>query len=234
VTGNFIDILESGFIIRRLFDLLSRRFDMSLLYENKYGLKCFNQLISSDLFKYYGSLPVFELSCEQLYIAFDGLNDRYTLIDTCILNSPHFDLVKCLKDNENIMSCSYVKRIQKGILDFRLSKKINNKYLIYLNNCFVGKKEAIQNNNYEPVKIIKVFDKYYIADGKHTTATCALLRSPVRCTDCSMLVFDSFYWWIYRKMLKNKNLYSRHIKYFELILKYYGDINGAAHAIRNN
>jgi hypothetical protein len=226
-----INILKNGLTFKRVFDLFSTRSDISLLYENKYGVKCFNQLVSSDLFEYFGSTAVFELSCDQLYIAFDGLNDQYTLLNTCILNSPHFDLVKCLTDNGDLRSCSYVERVQKGILDFRASQRINNRYLINLNNKFAQKKSAIQNNNYDPVKIVKVFDKYYIADGKHTAATCALLNIPVRCTDCAMVVFDSFFWWIYRKMLKNKKMYGKHLNYFESILEYYGKSKRVTHAI---
>lgn len=205
-----------------------------MLYENKYGIKCFNQLVSSDLFEYFGPEVVFELSCDQINIAFDGLNDQYTLLNTCILNSPHFDLVKHLEDNGDLRSCLYIEKVQKGILDFRASKKINSNYLINLKSKFEQKKTDILNNRYDPVKTIKIFDKYYIADGKHTAATCALLNVPVKCTDYSMFVLDSFFWWIYRKMLKNKKIYRIHIDYFESILDYFGKKKEEIHAIQNS
>ena len=205
---------------RQIIDLFCRRLDLSLLYENKYGIKCFNQLINSDLFDFFESNIVFESPCDQLYIAFDGLKDQYTLLNTCILNSPHFDLVKCLKDNRNPKFSSYVERVQKGILDFRPAQKISTSYLLKLNKKYAQKRIAILNNNYAPVKVVKVFNKYFIADGKHTAATCALLGRSVKCIDCSKLMGDSFFWWIYNKMLKKEKEYKIHIEYFKLVLEY--------------
>ncbi len=214
-------ILKYSLIFRQTFELFCRRFELSLLYENKYGVKCFNQLINSDFFDFFKSKNVFELPCDQLYIAFDRLKDQYTLLNTCILDSPHFDLVNCLTNNGDLRYCSYVEKVQKGILDFRSSQRISNRYLINLNKKFAQKKTAIFNNNYAPVKVVKVLDKYYIADGKHNAATCAMLDLSVKCVDCSPLIFDSFFWWIYKKMLKNKKEYKIHIKYFKSILEYY-------------
>lgn len=216
-----MSILKYSLIFRQTFELFCHRFALSLLYENKYGVKCFNQLTNSDLFDFFKSQNVFELSCDQLYVAFDGLKDQYTLLNTCILDSPHFDLVKCLMDNGDLRYCSYVEKVQKGILDFRSSQQISNGYLNNLTKIFTQKKTAILNNNYDPVKVVKVFDTYYIADGKHTAATCVLIDLPVKCVDCSPLIFDSFFWWIYKKMLMNKKEYKIHIKYFNSILEYY-------------
>jgi hypothetical protein len=214
-------IFKYSLSFRQIIELFCRKFGISLLYENKYGVKCFNQLINSDLFDFFKSQNVFELSCDQLYIAFDGLKDQYTLLNTCILDSPHFDLVKCLKDNEELKYCSYIEKTKKGIIDFRPAQRITKGFLINLNKRFAQKKTAILNNNYASVKVVKVFDKYFIADGKHTAATCALLGLSVKCVDCTQLIFDSFFWWIYKKMLLNKKEYKIHIKYFNSILQNY-------------
>jgi len=111
------ELMLFGFeiIANRLF----RRFDISLLYENKYGIKCFNQLITSDSFPFYRSSSVFELPSEQLFVGFDGLKDKYTLINACIINSPHFDLVSCLSSENKVELSSYVQKAAKGTLDFR-------------------------------------------------------------------------------------------------------------------
>lgn len=219
---NFWEAHTLPMSILRILDYLFMRSNISLLYENRYGIKCLNQLISSDLFEYRGSATVFNLSSEQLYIGSDGLNDQYTLLDTGILNSPHYDLVKCLNNNADLRRCSYIQRVRKGILDFRMPHKISERYLTVLRQKYEEKQTEILNNTYDPIKIIKVFDKYYIADGKHTAAMCALLEMPVRCRDCSMLAFDSFSWWVYDKMNKNKKRYKKHLFYFESMMEYYG------------
>jgi len=209
------------FGFERIAHLILRQFDISLLYENKYGVKCFNQLLTSDSFIFYSTGDDFELPCGKLFICFDGLKDVHTLLNTCVLSSPHLDLVRCIDFDNDLEFSSYVQRDAKGLLDFRLSRKITKNYLMNLRNKFSEKKTAILENCYDPIKVVKVFDRYYIADGKHTAATCALLNVSVKCVDCSLLIFDSFFWWIQKKMLKNKEQYTKHLEFFNLVMEHY-------------
>jgi len=197
----------------KIFDL-----DLSILYECKVGIKCTNQLVSSEMFNYFVSGETKSVHPENLYLTFDGLKDSYTLLARSVVNSPHFELMQILQDGGDVLHSDYLSRVVNGTLDFRSGQKIGNNYTGFLRNKYNERINSIENDLYIPVKIFKVNEKYYIADGKHTAAVCALVGVSPRCIDVSTLVYDSFFWWIYRKMLKHRANYLQHIEFFESLL----------------
>lgn len=203
-------------------DRLFRRWDVALLYETEHGIKCLNQIIRSEHFDLSASETSFQLSPTEILLGVDGLKDEHTLLGTRISESPHLDLVTCFEKGGDIRRCSYVRKAEEGTLDFRPRHKVTDEHVQTLRRQFGEQRGAIEQEKYEPVRTVRIFDRHYIADGKHRAATCALLDVPIKCVDASGLIHDSFFWWVQRKMLRNKAHYRKHIELFESILEHYG------------
>lgn len=189
---------------------------ISVLYENRVGVKCFNQLISSNMFEYL----VIEnsdttIATDNLYLAVDGLKDYYSLIGKPLLESPHFGLVKSISAGEDIRSTEYVLRRNKGTLDFLRSIYVTDRHIALIRQRFREKSHLIEIEKYPPIKVLSNNGKYYIADGKHTAATCALLGVAPKCVDITPVLFDSFFWWLQKKMGKHAAVYKKHLSWFD-------------------
>ena len=77
---------------------ICKRFDISILYQTKVGIKCTNQLLSSDMFKYFVSGETKYVPAKNLWLAIDGLKDSYSLIGRPVADSPHFELMQLLQE----------------------------------------------------------------------------------------------------------------------------------------
>ena len=204
--------------IQEMIGRICKRFDISILYQTKVGIKCTNQLLSSDMFKYFVAGETKYVPAKNLWLAIDGLKDSYSLIGRPVADSPHFELMQLLQEGSDPRHSDYFRRVVDGTLDFRLAKKIGLNYIRFLRKIYSSNIDSIQTENYQAVKVFKVGDKYYIADGKHTAAMCALVGINAKCINVSLVVYDSFFWWVYQKMLKNQKSYSKHIEYFSSLL----------------
>jgi hypothetical protein len=194
---------------------LCKQLDISILYQSQVGIKCFNQLVSSDMFDYFTVGEIQLLPPEFLFLGFDGLKDSQTLINTKVLDSPHFELVQMLKLGKNVANADYLRRTSRGTLDMRGPRRVSRRHIHFIKNQYEEKIRAIQSGNYKPVKIIQVAGQYFIEDGKHTAACCALLGIEAKCARVSTVIYDSFFIWLYKKMLKNRKNYSKNIEFFE-------------------
>lgn len=173
-----------------------------------------------------GHVPFGEVRCisvENLFMCMDRLKDSYTSLNTKILDSPHFELMQMLQNGEDVMRSAYIQRLVRGTLDNRAPIRVDERYVRFLQNTFEKKNDLIQTGAYKPVKVVIVSGQHFVADGRHTAALCAVKQIAPKCIDVTPLVYDTYNWWCYRKMLKNKRHYAKHIDFFELIMS---DING--------
>ncbi|MBT5305265.1 MAG: hypothetical protein HON76_04190 [Candidatus Scalindua sp.] len=210
---------------------ICRQYDISLLYQSKAGIKYTNQFVSSDMFDYFISSDTMLLSTEDLHFGVDFLKDPYTLLACPVRNTPYFELMRMFQSGCDITHSDYMVRAAKGTLDTRSALTVSSDWL---KKKYNKKIKTIQAGVYEPIKVYKVRDKYFIADGRHTASVCALIGVNPKCVEVSKLVYDSYFWWIYRKMLKHKNNYGKHIKFFESLLstkKNINNLNEEAHAL---
>lgn len=196
---------------------ICKKFDISILYQSKVGIKSTNQLISSDALKFFQTESRCNIDGKSLHIGFDGLKDEFTLINRKIMDSPHFELMDLLCNNKDIMESEYIKRTLSGTLDFRFRRKIDKQYLDHIHEKFEQKLLLIKLDEYEPVKVINVNGQYFIIDGKHTAALCSYLEIAPKCVEIEYVTHDSFWMWIYRKMLKHKNSYKKNIEFYTKI-----------------
>lgn len=208
--------------VEKVLRRLSKHFSFSLLYETSVGIKSSEQLISSDLFKYHADNVEFICKTENLYIGFDGLKDKYTNIDKSIIDSPHFEFIASI--NQNILEdLNYISQKMNGTIDFRSSvSNVEIQKLLEINEL---KKEAVLNNSYKPIQTVRINKKHYIADGKHTAALCHFFNISPRCTDVTSVAYDSFFFWVYKKMTLNPLKYSKHIEWFKKLYKIKQEIN---------
>lgn len=202
-------------MIHRILDKVCKRLDIALLYESKVGIKCCNQLISSSMFKHHSTDVVMEVPSDQLLLCVDNLKDPYTLIDTKIIDSPHYELVQTISKGQHIAGSAYVKRRALGTLDAMSAVKVNADYLRNRENSLRNLIDQIKAGFSEPVMILRLGDACYLSDGKHRAAIHAYLGLPIKCVDATGLVFDSFFWWNYRKMLRSRANYRKQIAFYE-------------------
>lgn len=210
-------------MIRKILDRLCKSLDISILYESRTGIKCFHNISHYNML---GHVPFGEVRCisvENLSMCMDRLKDSYTSLNTKILDSPHFELMQILRDGGDLSRSIYVQRLTKGTLDTRDPVRVGDHYFQVLRNKYAQMSKLIESGKYEPVQLIVVSGQYFIADGRHTAALCAVKQIAPKCIDVTPLVYDTYNWWCYRKMLKNKRHYAKHIDFFELIMS---DING--------
>lgn len=189
----------------------------TILYKTAVGIKCFNQLISSDFFDYFKIQDIGALPVGDLYIGFDGLKDKHTLLGTKLEQSPYLELMMMLKNGKEIGNTEYVKRVSCGTLDFRPARKTDKNFIEYTSKRFNDVNEDVKKKLITEIKVIKIGNKYYIADGKHRAALYSLYGISPKCIDVTPVMCDSFYQWIYLRMKKNQKAYQKHIDYFELI-----------------
>lgn len=197
----------------RYLNKIAKIMDISLLYNTKVGIKSLNQLMQSYESNSLGELY---LKPQELFLGFDALKDDYSLVDVSIDNAPHISLMKALEKKQDLRTTEYCKRYANGTLDSREKVVISNKTINEFEKKFEIRKKEVIEENYSPVQVYKLHGKYYIADGKHRAALCTVLGQSVKCKVISNdFLNDSFRQWIYRKMLKNPDNYSRNLALFK-------------------
>lgn len=209
-------------MVERILDRICKSLDISMLYESRTGIKCFHNISHYSML---GNVPCGEVqrvSAENLSMCMDRLKDSYTLLNTKVSHSPHCELMQILQDGGDVMRSAYIERLVRGTLDNRAPIRVDDNYIRFLRNTFKKKNDLIQAGTYKPVKVVVVGGQHFIADGRHTAALCAVKQITPKCIDVSPLVYDTYNWWCYRKMLKNRSNYKKHIEFFELAMS---DVN---------
>lgn len=155
---------------------LTRKFKISMLVDKKVGIKNlnYNLLVTPPT-----SNTIISINPTELFLGPDFLVDQYTLLNRPLLESPHYELVEALSDNKDVKQTEYYRRYAKGTLDWRYLS--NPKMVAHFYRKFVDSKNNVLNGTYEPIKIYKVGQVYYIYDGKHRAAMCALLKLSAKC-----------------------------------------------------
>ena len=207
-----------GWVFRGVCDRIAKKLNVSLIYVSRKGIKSINQLMQSQL---YFVRDKKEINAEDLFLGFDGLKDKYTLVDMCILDSPHWELMHTILREFPIEETDYYKRALRGELDTRGPLNLNDKNLKSMKGKFDKRKNEIEADCYQPIQVYELDNRYYIADGKHRAALCAMLGKKVRCDVISTdYLKDSFRIWILKKMkiINDKNgEFSKHSRFFGVI-----------------
>lgn len=192
-----------------------RRFGITVLYENQYGIKAFNPAMNSQLLAGYRERSVTRTDPQRLRLSVDGLKDHHTLLGCPVGQSPHFQLMTRLVAKEKVdRQCDYLQRLASGTLDFR---RPQNAQLDL--ELFKHKQKAIRSDQYAPIFIYQQEGHQYIVDGKHRAALCLALKKPVKVIFVNDFIRDSHYFWLMQKMGRSKDvaLFSEHLHFFGTI-----------------
>lgn len=202
-------------MLHRLCHQLCQQFDISLLYNSRVGIKCTHQLVRSERFTRLVRGEVFQLPADELRLGFDALKDHHTLLGAALKDSPHCELVEALQSGKDIGATRYALRMAEGTLDFRPARKSGAGAAPKLRERCAQAIAAARAGNARPVMTADVAGRHHIIDGKHRAAVCAWLGAPVRCVDASLVLQDSFYWWVCRRMRRSPAEFRKHIQWFE-------------------
>lgn len=154
------------------------------------------------------------ISPDELFLGYDYLKDSFTLLDTPIKESPHFDMMKRLYKGESISDCDYINRWVAGTLDWRHGYIRPKNYNFFIQR-FNRSKEDIESNNIKPVTVYKLGEKYYIYDGKHRAAMCAYNKINIPCIVLDTEHMFSGIWEELFKKILNRKDYKKHTEFYK-------------------
>lgn len=197
---------------RRVFNKLAEKMGISVLYHTSKGVKYLNPLMRS--MKLCASEP-FAAQPDRLFLGFDALDDRYTLVGVDLLHSPHYGLMEALENRKDPAQTDYCRRYQNGTLDTRSPVPLTKAVMDNFARTYPKRKQELLEGICEPVQVYRIGEKLYLADGKHRAALCALLGKPVVCVQISPdYLNDSFRRWMYTAMCRKPERYQRNIDLF--------------------
>jgi hypothetical protein len=201
---------------RDAFAGLSRDADVAALYHTDVGIKARNQLVSSDLLVY-PFLPrrePAETDPALLTLGIDGLRDEFTLLGTSVADSPHLALMRTLDEGRGVGDDSYVARVEVGTLDLRPPRKAARAFRERLRESFDAAAQALDRGETPVVKVVRLGDSTYVADGKHRAALAAYRGASVACEDVTPIYYDSFFAWMERVMARRPASFAKHLALF--------------------
>lgn len=154
----------------------------------------------------------------QLFLGPDFLKNKYTLLGRCITESPHIGFVSALMKNEPIEDTEYIRRFLNGTLDWR-SPTIMPKDRMCFRKKFERSLSEIKSGEYPPAVVYLQGGRYYIYDGKHRAALCALLGRPVRCMVVENGIVHTNVWNYMFQLIDGKEEYQLHNDFHKAFLK---------------
>lgn len=155
---------------------------------------------------------IISIDPQDLFIGPDFLKDSYTLFNTCIVDSPHRSFIQGLLDGNIMLYSEYMNRLVDGILDERPITR-PKRLAGYMVKC-EEQYAKINKGDYDPVQIYRAGGLYYIRDGKHRAAMCAILNVPVKCVELTEAFAGGITFHMY-KMIENHPEYSKNAAFFK-------------------
>jgi hypothetical protein len=194
-------------------------FDISAFFFTGTGVKCLNQLISSDQI-FLRKTPLQErISLNELHLGCDGLNDSYTLLGRNLADSPHLELVEILMRGEDPVHSEYIFRESNALMHFRNGIPYTKERAKQLQDWFHHRLKTLQFSAPQ-IMLANVSGQYYILDGKHTAAICLFTKNEnLVYWDVTPFLFDSFFFAVCQKMRKRPLSFKKHLAFFEALYK---------------
>jgi hypothetical protein len=188
---------------------------VSFALHTRVGIKGMNQTVSSDLFDFHRCGDSVPCSPRELLMGFDGLYDRYSMVEIPAAESAHVALMTALRSGTLSRENEYLRRAASGTLDLRFPYRIDSSYIAELRVRFDDCRLAIEGGGMPEVKVFNFGGRSFIADGKHRAAMALVYGVDVEVVDVTTALFDSYYMWLARRMGRRPRLYSRNLSFFE-------------------
>lgn len=201
-------IMPLSHYIYRVAEEFCKKFHIIKTYETSKGLKNINMGKVATLETPYVISHII-LNSTELFLGPDFLKDQYTLLGKTILDSPHYQFMQAMLTNKPLEQTEYVKRWLTGTLDWRRSLPLKNQCERW-KASFESKMKEVETGKYSEIWVYAVNGKYFIYDGKHRAALCAVLGKPIHCSVISDQCVYSFYGRYMMECICNKEDYNKH------------------------
>jgi len=208
--------MKMSYLFKRIEEEVFKRLHIVRFYSKAVGLKNTN---ASILISYsHSSGNIHTIDSSKLHLGPDYLKDQYTLLDCPITESPHVGFMAALMNGKPIKETDYIRRFLNGTLDWR-SPLIMPKDKMRFQKKFERSLSEIQSGEYPPAVVYLQGGKYYIYDGKHRAALCALLGRPVRCMVIENDIVHTNVWNYMFQLIDGKKEYQLHNYFHKAFLK---------------
>lgn len=193
-------------------DLLFKSLSISKTYFNQVGLKVINSTLKQIDVNEYTCRPLNIELDQKLFLLTDFLFDEYTLLNTEIKDSPHYQLMHLLLKNDVIRNSDYIQRVKRGTIDMRPAYNFTD---AFYRSLFETRMTEINDNQIKPILLTKINDLYYILDGKHRASLLKLLNKT-----CPCICIDNFdvkdYYALYWKQIKQRQTqkFKKHLAFY--------------------
>lgn len=121
------------------------------------------------------------LPAEALLCPIDGLRDDLTLLGTPVVQSPTYAFLQALERGEPFFDTEYIRRYAAGTLDQRWPRNVRYLHPPEFWKKYAERRAQVLSGTYPPVRVFCTGGCYYVLNGKHRAALCALLGRDVRC-----------------------------------------------------
>lgn len=111
----------------------------------------------------------------------DGLTDELTLLGTPVVQSPTYAFLHALEHGGPLLETEYIRRYAAGTLDQRWPRNVRYLHPAEFRDWYAARRAQVCADTYEPVRVFRAGEGWYVLNGKHRTALCALLGREVRC-----------------------------------------------------
>ena len=211
LVGNLI-----GYAFWRVLETICSKRNVYVFIKTRTGLKNVNMdRLYGDNVMEINPDDVISIDPGRLFLGMDYLRDDYTLLDRCILDSPHYAFIETVNSGGDIKKTEYYKRFVTGKLDGRHLQRERGASYFYSKN--EKARQSIERGDYKPVVVYLWKNRFYICDGKHRAALCAFMQKDVRCIvipSISGFSHSAVTKEIYRIMAGDKH-FSKHIDYLK-------------------
>lgn len=202
------------YYIWRFLVKITKKLHIFMVINKRIGLKNLNLNLLIDT---PSSGKFIVIAPQDLYLGPDYLVDKYTLLNCPIQKSPHYELMRTINENGNVRTTDYFQRYVNGCLDWRDVQNPKTDTKLRFITKFHETKDEIVNGTYTPIKVCLVNKKYYICDGKHRAAMCALFHQSVSCELLSTKqAIGQIGQYLFRCII-TKPQFSNHMEFYNLI-----------------
>ena len=125
--------------------------------------------------------------------------------------------MEALENEKPLESTDYIIRYKNGTLDARYPHSAND--YAYFVDKYKKMRILVMNNNIEPVSVYKIGPQYYIKDGKHRAALCALLNKKIPCRLLDEKRMIGGVGSAVKRLISTNTQYSKHILLFDILNK---------------
>ena len=193
--------------------------------ETSYGIKYLGKGLSSDHFGEYvietHSFADLGCSFDEFIVPPDFLVDTYSLTGFPVIASPYYCLVDVLSSGKDLLDTQYVYRFERGILDLRRGKPIDEGLI---RSRYRERLEQMHCHNLPAVKAFLVEQNeqrlFVIGDGKHRLAMAAYFdyRDDLRISLLDPGLYKApFFQYLYQRASRKPRLYRKNLQVLEAV-----------------